>query len=304
MTELLHFIGVETGGSSIVRLFPIWAELLDLDAEIAGRDVPLDARPAEYRARVEEIAADERVRGALVTTHKTAVFEHARELFAELDPFARLCREISCISKRDGLLVAHAKDPITAGQSLDDMVGHGYWRDREAAALCLGAGGAGTAITVRLATQEAPPARIVATDRDPARLEALAAIHGDLAARVELDAVAVSGTDESDALLATLPPESLVVNATGLGKDLPGSPISDAAEFPERAVVWELNYRGELGFLRQARRRQAARGLVVHDGWRYFLHGWTGVIAEVFALELDPPLFAELARAAEPFRPA
>jgi shikimate 5-dehydrogenase len=79
--------------------------------------------------------------------------------------------------------------------------------------------------------------------------------------------------------------------------------VFDAARFPRKAVVWDLNYRGELAFLRLARQRADELGLRVHDGWRYFLHGWTEVIAEVFRLDLTPSLFERLARAAEPARP-
>ena len=53
-------------------------------------------------------------------------------------------------------------------------------------------------------------------------------------------------------------------------------------QLPERGIVWDLNYRGDLVFLDQARRQQAARHLQIEDGWTYFLHGWTQVIAEVF----------------------
>lgn len=101
-----------------------------------------------------------------------------------------------------------------------------------------------------------------------------------------VDHVLVAGPGDNDALLAGLRPGSLVVNATGLGKDAPGSPLTDAAPFPERAVAWDLNYRGDLVFLDQARRRRASRGLRVEDGWTYFLHGWTRVIAEVFQIEI------------------
>jgi hypothetical protein len=37
----------------------------------------------------------------------------------------------------------------------------------------------------------------------------------------------------------------------------------------------------------------------VEDGWVYFLHGWTQVVAQVLHIQLDERLFAELARAAE-----
>ena len=57
----------------------------------------------------------------------------------------------------------------------------------------------------------------------------------------------------NDGLLATLPEESLVINATGMGKDRRSSPFTDAGLFPLHNVALDLNYRGELDFLRQAR---------------------------------------------------
>jgi hypothetical protein len=42
----LVFIGVDTHGSSIMGLFPRWAELLELDARIEGWDVPAGTQPA------------------------------------------------------------------------------------------------------------------------------------------------------------------------------------------------------------------------------------------------------------------
>lgn len=291
MREGLVFIGVSTGGSTINALFRIWAELLGLDAEIVGRDVPLRAEPETFRAVVAEIDGDERLRGALVTTHKVDVYRHAGDLFTAFDANARLCREVSCIAARRDGLHGFAKDPDTAGASLAEI----GW-DERGHVLCLGAGGAGTAIVVHLLSRPAPPARVAVTDVDPARLEALREVVSELGASGRVEYHPAEATDE---LARALPPGSLVVNATGLGKDLPGSPVRDAASFPAGVVAWELNYRGELDFLRQAR----SRGLEAHDGWTYFLHGWTHVIAEVFALELDGETFARLADAAEPFQP-
>jgi shikimate 5-dehydrogenase len=96
--------------------------------------------------------------------------------------------------------------------------------------------------------------------------------------------------------VAGLPDGSLVINATGLGKDAPGSPLSDAAVFPRKGIVWDLNYRGDLIFLDQARRQAADRELQVEDGWTYFLYGWTQVIAEVFdiAIPASGPRFDEI----------
>jgi shikimate 5-dehydrogenase len=105
---------------------------------------------------------------------------------------------------------------------------------------------------------------------------------------------------ENDAILNRLKPSSLVVNATGLGKDAPGSPLTQDAQFPQRGIVWELNYRGDLLFLDQARVQQAERHLQIEDGWTYFIHGWTRVIAEVFhiSIPVSGPIFDNLSELA------
>lgn len=302
MSDQMLFIGVSTSGSSIFELFPRWAEMLGIEASLEGYDIPLGAPPKAFRAAVERIAENPRRLGALVTTHKVDVYEHAGGLFDELDTNAGLCREVSCISKRKTGLVGHAKDPITAGRSLGEFLAPDYWT-AGGHVLCLGAGGAGTAIVVHLASLPRPPKLVVVTDTDADRLRTLGSIVGDIGNSASARLERVGSAADSDALLERLPPRSLVVNATGLGKDAPGSPISHQATFPERSVVWELNYRGDLVFLEQALRQRDARRLEIQDGWRYFLHGWSEHISEVFHLELTPELFERLAESAETLRP-
>ena len=93
--------------------------------------------------------------------------------------------------------------------------------------------------------------------------------------------------EDNDALIAALPHYSLVVNATGLGKDAPGSPTTDGVSYPRNSLVWEINYRGDLLFKRQAEAQAREKQLHVEDGWNYFIFGWTQVIAEVFDIEID-----------------
>ena len=303
----MEFIGVTTGRSSIMKVFPRWAQVLDLGvARLKGRDLPLGAETDLYRQAVEQIRSDPLSMGALVTTHKINLLAAARDLFEELDPYARLCEEVSCISKRDGRVIAHAKDPITAGRSLRALLGPGYFRRTGGEVLCLGAGGAGTAISVYLVegqTPADPPSRIVMVDKSHESLDALRRVHGRLGpSSTEIEYVENADPAENDGLLDALPPGSLIVNATGMGKDIPGSPVTDSARFPERGVVWDLNYRGELDFLRQARRQERTRDLRVEDGWLYFLHGWSEVISEVFHVELTPERFELLSTEAEAIR--
>lgn len=296
----MGFVGVTTASSSIMRIFPVWAEILGLPTRtLEGHDLPVDARPEQYRALVEAIRDDPDHLGALVTTHKMALFAAAHDLFDELDDFARACGEVSSIAKRDGLLLGHAKDPITAGLALAELVAADAFAG-ERDAIVLGAGGAGLALTWCLAERADRPRRIVVTDTSRERLDHLAAVH---AAR-GTDPVLLTLVDASETrgVLEEAPPGSLVVNASGLGKDRPGSPVADDARFPERAVVWEFNYRGSLEFLAQARAQQAERALVVADGWRYFIHGWTQVIGEVFQVAMTPDVVERLAAAAEVHR--
>ena len=303
MPRKLVFVGVSTGGSSIMRIFPRWRRVLGLgdDVEITGRDLPPGAPREDYRRLALELRDDPDVAGALVTTHKLGLFRAARDLFAALDDYARLCGEVSCIARRDRALHGWAKDPLSSGRAIAELVEAGHFTRTGAHVLCMGAGGAGTAILVHLLGRgDDVPASIVVTDRDRDALDHLAAIAkragGGAAARF------VAGADH-DSLLAELPPRSLVINATGMGKDIPGSPIGDGARFPERAVAWELNYRGDLGFLRQARAQERDRDLLVRDGWRYFIYGWTAVIEEIFESPISADDLELLASEAEFARP-
>lgn len=138
------------------------------------------------------------------------------------------------------------------------------------------------------------------TARREASLAEMRHVHHQIGFALPVDYRLAPTPREADAIVAALPPTSMVVNATGLGKDGPGSPLTDACQWPERGLVWEFNYRGDLVFLDQARAAAADRALTVHDGWVYFIHGWTRVIAEVFDTEIpmSGPTFDALSRIA------
>ena len=292
------FVGVTTGKSAIMRVFPAWAEHLGLgDVVMSGHDLPIHAEPARYRELVARLGDDPLEVGGLVTTHKLDLFAACRDLFDYVDPYAELLGEVSSLSKRDGEFRAHAKDPISSGRTLDEFVPQGYWAETGASALLFGAGGSNLAITLHLMEARPPedrPRRIVVVNRSPGRIESMRAIHERIASGVEVEYVVADDPAANDRLLAAQPAGSLVVNGTGMGKDSPGSPLSDAGVFPEAALVWELNYRGELDFLHQAERQEAGRELRIEDGWRYFVHGWTCVLEEVFDVEMTPQRIDEL----------
>jgi shikimate 5-dehydrogenase len=144
------------------------------------------------------------------------------------------------------------------------------------------------------------PSRIIVSNRSQHRIDEIRRIHQDMGTTVPVDYVLAPQPADNDAIVAALKPASVVINATGLGKDAPGSPLTDAVSFPERGIVWDLNYRGDLVFLDQARARQREKQLQIEDGWIYFIHGWTQVIAEVFDIDIPTsgPVFDEISRIA------
>ncbi|WP_312472263.1 MULTISPECIES: shikimate dehydrogenase [Brucella] len=286
----LYFIGVTTGKSSIMKVFPAWAEYLGLkDAVIRGIDFKLHDDPEAYREAVEFIRNDPLSMGALVTTHKIDLFHACRDMFDVIDPHALLMDETSCISKKDGKLICHAKDPISSGLSIDGFLGADYFERTGADLFSMGAGGSTIAITWHLMRQSRGknvPGRIIVSNRSQHRLDEIKRIHAEVASDVAVEYILAPRPEDNDAVLNSLKPGSFIINATGLGKDAPGSPLSDAAIFPEKSVVWDLNYRGNLVFLDQARTQEQEKSLQVVDGWTYFIHGWTQVIAEVFHIDI------------------
>jgi shikimate 5-dehydrogenase len=279
-----YFVGVTTGSSSIMDVFPRWADHLAIPRRIVGIDVPLDAEPEVYRRVVRYLRDDPFALGALVTTHKLNLFKASRDLFDEIGESAAQLDEISSISKRGNLLLGHAMDDVTSGLAYDAIAGEG-----SSELLLLGAGGSSLALTLHLHRRQRAglpvPERLLVTNRRAGRLDEMREFHERIGFALPTRYALAPLAADNDAVLADLGPGGLVVNATGLGKDRPGSPLTDDARFPENGIAWDFNYRGDLVFLDQAR-RQTQRGVMAVDGWFYFLHGWTRVMAQVFDIDI------------------
>ena len=303
----LYFIGVTTGSSSIQTVFPLWAQQLGLEgAVLQGIDLQLHAPAEQYRTVVEFIKADPLSLGALVTTHKIDLYNAASDLFDYIDPFARMMGETSCLSKTSAGLACHAKDPISSGLALDAFIPEGHWERTGGQLLAIGSGGSTIAITwylSQLAKGPDRPSSIMVSNRSEPRLDHLRGIHASLDTDTPFEYMLAPEPLDNDRVMAAIAPGSLVINATGLGKDALGSPITEAAIFPTDGFAWELNYRGDLVFLAQAL-TQSDRLAHVEDGWVYFLHGWIQVIGEVFHTDIPTggPSFDELSRLASAAR--
>jgi shikimate dehydrogenase len=278
MTPWLWFVGVTTGQSLIHQAFPLWMAACGRDVRLAGRDLALGSPPAAYRALVRELANDTAVAGAVITVHKVALLRAARGEFEFLDELAQECGEVNAIRSGPSGLMGFARDPVSVGWEVESI-----W-PRGDHAVCLGAGGTAIALGRHLLGRRVPPARIVFADHAASAASHLRAVLEPRAAARGVDLVIEVGPGPWDDLVAASPPGALVVNATGLGKDRPGAPVSAAARYPAEAVIWELNYRGDLPMLRQARDQARERGLRVHDGWGLFCSGWAAALGPILGL--------------------
>lgn len=301
-----YFIGVTTTKSTIMKVFPLWADALGLkDAVIKGIDIDIHAKPEVYREVVEFIKNDELSLGALVTTHKIDLYHAASDLFDYLDPHAQMFEELSSISKKDGKLEGYAKDCITSGLAMEAFIPDNYWNNHGGEVLILGCGGSALAISSYLTEIEHGsnlPSKIILTNRSKPRLDSAKELLSQLNTDVSFEYHLCPEPEQNDEVMKALKPYSLVINATGLGKDRPGSPLTDLGQYPENGLVWELNYRGELDFMHQATRQKEQRNLHVEDGWIYFIHGWTQVIAEVFHVDITSELLEKCAEIAKSIR--
>ena len=180
-----------------------------------------------------------------------------------------------------------------------------YWKNTGAEVFIMGAGGSAISMGAYLMQERFKgnyPSKIIIANRSQPRLTEIENIFKTLdPGGIKFEYYLTPEPGQNDEVLSRVKPGSLIVNATGLGKDRPGSPLTDDAVFPKNALVWEINYRGDLKFMHQALAQKEKQNLHVEDGWIYFVHGWTQVIAEVFHIDIAP-YFDELDKVAQKFR--
>jgi len=301
-----YFIGVTTGKSSIMKVFPLWMKVLGREEVVMeGVDCKIHDDPEAYRKAVAQIKYDPNSLGALVTTHKIDLLTAARDMFDYLDPYAMITDEISSISKLDGRLEGHAKDPITSGASLDAIIKKDYFSRTGGEVLSFGAGGSAIATMLHLINKKDKgdrPKRFTFVNRSQGRLDHAREMVSGLKTDIEIEYIQNQDPKVNDGIMEKFPPHSVIINATGMGKDTPGSPITWDGKFPLESIAWEFNYRGELDFMHQALAQMESRKVFVEDGWLYFVHGWTQVVSQVLHFDLTPELFDKLNQAASSVR--
>ena len=162
----MYFIGVTTHQSSIMKVFPRWAEYLGLgDVVIQGMNFRWHDEPENYRRAVEFIKHDPLSLGALVTTHKLDLLRACRDQFDAARP----------VRRADGRDQQHLQSRTAPGRACQgpdhQRPGPGgflparHWERTGAEALVLGAGGSAIAVTWYMLQKPHGRNRPVAADR-------------------------------------------------------------------------------------------------------------------------------------------
>ena len=303
----LIFLGVTTAQSAVHHIFDSWTSCLGVALRLRGEDVPLGAPPGRYRELVRAWRADADLQGVLVTSHKAALFDAGADLFDEIAADAARLREIGLVFRRGDRLVGDAGDAESNLQVARRLLGDSRsWRDGARGAVILGAGGAGVALASTLAySPELGCQRIVIADVDITRVEAVRRLTSEWAAAVPISIELVH--DVADGVVESAGKGGVIVNATGLGKDRPGSPVSLQVQFPRESIVWDFNYRfapqQPALFLETAADQAVDRGLTIEDGWNYFVWGWLVVMSRVVGVQAGG-FYECFNRAAAGFRPS
>jgi shikimate dehydrogenase len=311
---LILFVGISTAGSLAHAVFGRWAAELGQPWTLRGIDLPADAPTAAFRRLVSAMRGNAAVRGAVITAHKLRVYRACAQDLERRDWLTDVTHEINALATGP-ILGGYARDALSLARVLPALIrSAGAATASDLHVLCLGAGGAATALLLALhldtftadgaarpPARADPPASVTFTDVDPralADLRSVADRAGIAASRLSF--IRVREPCDSDALVARLPSPALVINATGLGKDAAGSPVTGAARLAPNALAWDLNYRGDLVFLRQA----ADAGATTMDGWDYFVAGWAGGLTAIAETPFSTDVLTRFAQAAAPHRPA
>ena len=286
----MAFLGVRTASSWVHRVFGGWSACLDTPLSLEAEDLPLRSSVDAYRDFVERLRDGyPRLRGALITSHKAAVYQLAGGLFDKLTEVSRRLHEVGMVYWRNGEFIGDANDPLSTLHVARRLLSSNpSWLRSSRCALILGGGGAGVALANTLVSNdELGCTRVTIAEVDAGRATELRTLVSEWQPAIPVDVIHTKG--QSDMLVSSAGEGGLIANATGLGKDAAGSPISPQTTFPAGSIVWDFNYRfveqATPTFLEVARMQELEQRLTLEDGWDYFIWGWCGVMSNVVNLE-------------------
>jgi shikimate dehydrogenase len=279
--RFLVFLGRDAARSLAVTAFPAWMAVLKEECELVCVNMPPNMADREYVALIHELRSRPGCVGMQVTNHKVALFQAARQEFDGFSGDCTVLEEAGGIVITDNRLIGISPDSAAFRRE--------FGNHRELASsvevVLLGGGGAARAVVLVASTLPGVQ-KISVTEVNPRRRLDFSRWVSNLGPDLQVH-IDVLPADANDELVSCAGNGALIVNASGMGKDVEGSPVSSSVEFPQESTVWDLNYRGQLDFLVHARQQAEAKRLRIIDGFSLFISNWTWLLENVLRKQLN-----------------
>jgi shikimate 5-dehydrogenase len=299
--KTMYFIGASTAGSSGPRIFNDWCKCMGIRAKLVTLEIPTGASDKKFRDVVQSIRHEQAVRGALIKTHKTRIFESAQDLFDEVQKQAQELNEVGAIFRIGMKLVCEATDPLALRIASDRLL-KSFMRAEWSHVVILGGGGAGLALAHALLSEPClVTGRMTLVEASQDRVEKINEVTQKISHRCSLE-IEHNPSGNADRFVQDAADGALIVNATSKRKDFPDSPLSSNCKYPYGSILWDFNYRGDLQFLEKARPLAKRLQLKLNNGWYYFVCSWFQVMTRVFDAPQNKETLAAFEVAAEKFR--
>ena len=283
------FLGVSTGSSAVNLLFPRWCEVLGVDWTLEGVDLPIGSDPGQYRnfgfnaRRPDNRCIDNFTQGSCLRRRE----QPSRPSRA----FVRGVRRSGSIASRwKEFWWGGVSDVASGGEILKSLFSSEQWLSGQREVLIIGGGGAGLAAAWNIAVNGIGSARrILIVEHSLERSSKIQDLVANWPTKCRVDVLSGSGSGDLD-VVTSFSDGSLIINASGVGKDQPGSPVSDSVVFPLASTFWEFNYRGDLPLMHRAYLQERFPRTKVEDGKRYFATGWSVVMSKVAGRAWSPSI--------------
>ena len=235
----------------------------------------------KYREVIQYIQSRDDIYGVLITSHKIKFFNTCN--FSYLDTYATRLHEISTIVKQNNDLHGYAQDTLASGKMLT-QIWETYSNYSIKTIVLIGSGGAAIAFCDFLCNSNMGERimnciNLFVVEKNKKKLANIKSIFSNTPHDISYQLA--QSKKELGEVINGINSTAIIINATGMGKDTPGSPLPQKQKFSYGSILWDLNYRGDLKFLKNAAQYNTNTTIHLEDGWQLAVYGWLHVLEKI-----------------------
>jgi shikimate 5-dehydrogenase len=295
----VYIVGESPGNTQLRPLVEIALKTLKFGScAIEELQTAPDVSAAD-RGEILEFLQDEyNARGAFIAGQASQFLDEASDAYDEIDDACRLLGEVGVVVRRPGLLRAAAPRLEAATCTIDRILPKGTPE-----LLILGANPDARAVAaaITMGACKARPDKVTIASTDAKGLADVRQRIADQVTQGELEIRHVESPAEHDRLLALMPPQSAVIDASQSEYGA-NAAVGSAALFPVQGIVCDmLSPAGKSRILAEAVQQRSASELTIHDGRIYTLERRIAILQTVFADDATDTQRGALRKALEKF---